>query len=173
MGMRFSYVTVAVAALLTAACPYDRLLTSNGGLAIGGGGGGGTGPDALAFTVQPSSATAGNIITPAIQVLVRDSLGIPDSAFAGSITMSISVNPVGGRLSGTLSVAPVNGIALFVPGDLEGPVTAAATHAGGVAFELRAVATVGADGVARSPGRGEAGGVLRARDDGPAQRRLR
>jgi len=30
--------------------------------------------------------------------------------------MGISVNPVGGRLSGTLSVAPVNGIALF--GDL-------------------------------------------------------
>src|SRR2546422_5195519 len=44
------------------------------------------------------------------------SLGLPDSAFAGNITMSISVNPVGGRLSGTLSVAPVNGIALF--GDL-------------------------------------------------------
>jgi len=109
-------MTVAVAALLTAACPYDHLLTSNRGLAIGGGGGGGTGPDALAFTVQPSSATAGNIITPAIQVLVRDSLGLPDSAFAGNITMSISVNPVGGRLSGTLSVAPVNGIALF--GDL-------------------------------------------------------
>src|SRR2546427_5427705 len=92
MGMRLSYVTVAVAALLTAACPYDHLLTSNRGLAIGGGGGGGTGPDALAFTVQPSSATAGNIITPAIQVLVRDSLGLPDSAFAGNITMSISVN---------------------------------------------------------------------------------
>src|SRR5437879_2363961 len=114
MRMRLSYMTVAVAALLTAACPYDHLLTSNRGL--GGGGGGGTGPDALAFTVQPSSATAGNIITPAIQVLVRDSLGRPDSAFAGNITMSISVNPVGGRLSGTLSVAPVNGIALF--GDL-------------------------------------------------------
>src|SRR3989442_15088802 len=116
MGMRLSYMTVAVAALLTAACPYDHLLTSNRGLAIGGGGGGGTGPDALAFTAQPSTATAGNIITPAIQVLVRDSLGRPDSAFAGSITMAISVNPVGGRLSGTLSVAPVNGIALF--GDL-------------------------------------------------------
>ena len=116
MGMKLSWVTVAVAALLTAACPYDHLLTSNGGIAIGGGGGGGSGPDALAFTVQPSSATQGNIITPAIQVLVRDSLGIPDSVFAGSITMSISVNPVGGRLSGTLSVAPVNGIAVF--GDL-------------------------------------------------------
>src|SRR5438034_11423971 len=116
MGMKLSYMTVAVAALLMAACPYDRLLTSNRGIAIGGGGGGGTGPDALAFTVQPSSATAGNIITPAIQVLVRDSLGIPDSACAGSITMSISVNPVGGRLSGTLRVAPVNGTSLF--GDL-------------------------------------------------------
>ena len=116
MGMKLSYVTIAVAALLTVACPYDRLLTSNGGIAIGGGGGGGTGPDALSFLVQPSSATAGNIITPAIQVLVRDSLGIPDSAFAGTITMSISVNPVGGRLSGTLSVVPVNGIARF--GDL-------------------------------------------------------
>ena len=116
MGMKLSYVTVAVAALLTVGCPYDGRLTANRGIAIGGGGGGGTGPDALSFLVQPSSATAGSIITPAIQVQVRDSLGIPDSAFAGSITMSISVNPVGGRLSGTLSVAPVNGIALF--GDL-------------------------------------------------------
>jgi hypothetical protein len=116
MGMKLSRGTVALVALLTAACPYDRLLTSNGGLAIGGGGGRGSGPDALAFTVQPSNATAGNIITPAIQVLVRDSLGRPDSTFAGSVSMGISVNPVGGRLSGTLSIAPVNGIALF--GDL-------------------------------------------------------
>ena len=114
--MRRSYTTVALAALVTVACPYDRLLTGNGGLAIGGGRGGGTGPDALSFTVQPSNATAGNIITPAIQVLVRDSLGNPDSGFPGRITMGISVNPVGGRLSGTLSVAPVNGVALF--GDL-------------------------------------------------------
>jgi len=131
MGMKLSYMTVAVAALLTAACPYDRLLTSNRGIAIGGGGGGGTGPDALAFTVQPSSATAGNIITPAIQVLVRDSLGLPDSAFAGNITMSISVNPVGGRLSGTLSVAPVHGIALF--GDL-------VVDASGAGYVLQATA---------------------------------
>jgi hypothetical protein len=114
--MKLGRVTLALTALVTAACPYDRLLTSNGGIAISGGGGGATGPDALAFTVQPSTATQDNIITPAIQVLVRDSLGLPDSAYANSITMAISVNPVGGRLSGTLSVAPVNGIALF--GDL-------------------------------------------------------
>jgi len=116
MSVKLSYLTLAVAVLVTAGCPYDRLLTSSGGLAIGGGGGGGTGPDALAFTVQPSNATAGDIITPALQVLVRDSLGVPDSTFPGNITVSISVNPVGGRLSGTLSVAPVNGIASF--GDL-------------------------------------------------------
>src|SRR5712691_9582521 len=132
MDMKLSCVTVALAALVTAACPYDHLLTSNGGLAIGGGGGGGSGPDALAFTVQPSNATAGNIITPAIQVLVRDSLGRPDSAFAGTITMSISVNPVGGRLSGTLSIAPVNGIALF--GDL-------VISASGTGYVLQATAS--------------------------------
>ena len=116
MGMKLSYLTAGLAALLTVACPYDHLLTTNGGFAIGGGGAGSTGPDRLAFSVQPSNATAGNIITPAMQVLVRDSLGNPDSSFASGITMSISVNPVGGRLSGTLTVAPVNGIAVF--GDL-------------------------------------------------------
>jgi len=132
MRKRLWGVTVVVTALVTVACPYDGQLTSNRGIASGGGGGGGTGPDALSFLVPPSSATAGNIITPAIQVLVRDSLGRPDSAFAGTITMSISVNPVGGRLSGTLSIAPVNGIALF--GDL-------VISASGTGYVLQATAS--------------------------------
>jgi hypothetical protein len=131
MGMKLSYVTIVLTVLVTAACPYDGRLTTNRGIAIGGGGGGGTGPDALSFLVQPTSATAGNIITPAIQVVVRDSLGRPDSAFVGTITMSISVNPVGGRLSGTLSVAPVNGIARF--GDL-------VINASGTGYVLQATA---------------------------------
>lgn len=117
MGMKASFAVIALAALVTVGCPYSDLLSStNGGIAIAGGGGGGTGPDALRFTVQPSNATAGNIITPAIQVTVFDSLGVPDSAFATPITIAIGVNPVGGNLSGTLSVAPVNAIASF--GDL-------------------------------------------------------
>jgi len=66
----------------------------NSGIPIGGSGGG-TGADALSFTVEPTNATDGNIITPPIQVVVRDS---------------------GGNLSGTTSVAPVNGVAQF--GDL-------------------------------------------------------
>jgi hypothetical protein len=116
MGMKASLAMVMLAALATLACPYSDQITSNGGLAIAGGGGGGTGPDALRFTVQPSGATAGNIITPAIQVTVFDSLGVPDSAFTNPIAIAIGVNPVGGNLSGTLSVTPVNAIASF--GDL-------------------------------------------------------
>lgn len=116
MGMRLSYATITLAALVGAACPYSDLLSTNRGIAIGGGGGGGSGPDALSFTVQPSTATAGNIITPAIQVTVRDSLGVPDTLFAGSISVTLSTNPVGGNLGGTLSIVPSNGIALF--GDL-------------------------------------------------------
>lgn len=116
MGMRVSLAMVMLGALVTLGCPYSDLITSNGGLAIAGGGGGGTGPDALRFNVQPSNAVAGNIITPAIQVTVFDSLGVPDSAFTSSISIAIGVNPVGGNLSGALSVTPVNAIASF--GDL-------------------------------------------------------
>ena len=117
MNMRLWRATVVLTALVTIACPYDGRLTGTRGIAIGGGGGGGgTGPDALGFTVQPSDATAGNIITPAIQVTVRDSLGNVDLTFTAGVTMSVGVNPTGGRLSGTLTVAPVNGVARF--GDL-------------------------------------------------------
>jgi len=87
---------------------------NNPGIAIGGTGGGGA--RVLSFAVQPSTATAGNIITPPVQVLVSDSLGIVDSTFTAPITITIGVNPVGGNLSGTTSVTPVNGTAQF--GDL-------------------------------------------------------
>ena len=116
MCMRLNCLAVVLAALVTAACPYDGRLTSNRGIAISGGGGGGSGPDALFFLVQPNDATAGNIITPAVQIEVLDSLRRPDTAYSNSITMSLAVNNVGARLSGTLSVVPVNGIASF--GDL-------------------------------------------------------
>jgi hypothetical protein len=116
MAVRLRFATVILGALVSAACPYTDFLSSTGGLAIGGGGGAGSGPDALSFTVQPGTATAGNIITPAIQVTVRDSLGAPDSLFASPISVTLSTNPVGANLSGTRSVVPSNGVALF--GDL-------------------------------------------------------
>src|SRR2546425_12348532 len=54
--------------------------------------------------------------TPAIQVTVLDSLGNTDPNFTAAVTIAIRTNPVGGNLSGTTSVTPVNGIASF--GDL-------------------------------------------------------
>jgi len=70
----------------------------------------------LAFRVQPSNVTAGNIMTPALQVQIQDTLGNVDTSFTASVTIALGTNPVGGRISGTTSVAPVNGVALF--GDL-------------------------------------------------------
>ncbi len=99
--MRLVHLSVAAATLVTAACPGPGV-TDQQGISTGGGGSGDV--DVLVFTQQPSFATAGEIITPAIQVVVRDTLGVPDSAFARSITIALGSNPVGGILSGTRSV---------------------------------------------------------------------
>ncbi len=110
--MRLVHLAVTAATLVTAACPGPGV-TDQQGISTGGGGGSG---DVLVFTQQPSNATAGEIITPAIQVVVRDTLGVPDSAFTSSITIALGSNPVGGILSGTRSVVPAFGVASF--GDL-------------------------------------------------------
>ena|ERR671922_1845209 len=110
--MRHVSLLLALASLVTSGCA--DLPTKSNGFNIGHTGGAGT--DSLSFAVQPSNATAGNIITPAIQVVARDSLGNVDSSFTAAITISIATNPVGGILSGTTSATPVNGIAQF--GDL-------------------------------------------------------
>jgi hypothetical protein len=134
-----------LACVLGAACDVGPggplgLGGKNGGIAVGGTGGG-SGADTLSITVQPSNATAGNIITPAIQVMVRDSLGNPDSSFTAAITITIGVNPAGGTLSGTTSVAPVNGIAQF--GDLT-------INTPGTGYVLRA-SVAGAVGTSSNP----------------------
>lgn len=115
MSVRRALAGAALVAMATAGCPFPDHTLGTGGIAIGGGGGG-TGADRLTFSVQPSSANVNEIITPAVRVQVLDSTGAPDSAFASSIDISIAFNPVGGNLSGTTSVAPVNGTASF--GDL-------------------------------------------------------
>src|SRR5262249_18961468 len=67
----------------------------------------------LAFTVQPSNVPSGASITPAVQVTVEDAQGNPVTAATNMITMAISNNPAGGTLSGTLTLAAVNGVATF------------------------------------------------------------
>jgi len=80
------------------------------------GGSGGTGsnaPPVLSFFVQPNSANARQTISPAVEVLARDSLGATDSAFTGTISVALESNSTGATLSGTTTVRPVNGIASF------------------------------------------------------------
>ncbi|MHA8104917.1 invasin domain 3-containing protein [Aquirufa nivalisilvae] len=66
----------------------------------------------LAFSVQPSNATAGSSISPAIKVQILDAAGNPTTA-TDNITLSIDTNPASGTLSGTLTQAAVAGEATF------------------------------------------------------------
>jgi len=67
----------------------------------------------LAFSVQPTTTTAGATITPAVQVTARDAQGNTAPGFTGSVTVAIGTNPSGGTLSGTTTVAAVAGVATF------------------------------------------------------------
>jgi hypothetical protein len=64
----------------------------------------------LAFSVQPSNATTGTTITPAVQVLLEDSTGAVVTTATNPVTLAL----VGGAgLTGTLTVTPQNGVATF------------------------------------------------------------
>jgi hypothetical protein len=68
------------------------------------------------FTVQPSTALPLTTITPAVQVTAVDALGNAVPSFTGSVTITIGKNGgllVPGTLSGTTTVAAVNGVATF------------------------------------------------------------
>ena len=105
-------LTGLVLALTAVACDPTAPVVI--GISTGGGGGGGA--HTLAFIVQPSGAVVDQIITPAIQVAARDTLGNTDPAFTGTVTIALGSNPNGASLNGTTTVALVSGIALF--GDL-------------------------------------------------------
>src|SRR5207302_1371069 len=86
----------------------------------------------LAFTVQPSNTGAGAAINPAVQVTALDAAGNPVPSFTGSVTVALGTNPGGSTLSGTTTVAAVNGVASF--GDLSANKT-------GTSYALSATAT--------------------------------
>jgi hypothetical protein len=106
-----SRVACALLVLLSGAC-FDG---SGSGLigTSGGDGGGGNGTPILGFFVQPNTANAGRVISPAVEIVVSDSTGSTDSSFTGSITVGLASNSTGGVLSGTTVVRPVNGISTF------------------------------------------------------------
>lgn len=76
-------------------------------------------PPHLVFTVQPGTTLPFTTISPAVQVTAEDALGNRVSSFGDSVTIAIGHNGgavMAGTLSGTKTVAAVNGVASF--GDL-------------------------------------------------------
>ena len=68
---------------------------------------------ALKFLVQPTSGTTGTTITPALQVEVQDAFGNRIPGATNAVTIALQNNPSGATLSGTTTVAAVNGVATF------------------------------------------------------------
>src|SRR5438034_1123646 len=67
----------------------------------------------LTFSQQPSTAVAGAAIAPAVQVAALDAAGNTVTGFTGTVTVAIEANPGAGVLSGTTTVAAINGVATF------------------------------------------------------------
>jgi hypothetical protein len=67
----------------------------------------------LAFTVQPSNAAVGTVLTPALQVCVQDGAGNTVTTATDSITVAIGTNPGSGTLGGTQTAVAVSGCATF------------------------------------------------------------
>src|SRR5439155_1184143 len=70
-------------------------------------------PSKLVFTLQPSNAAAGGPIKPAVQVAVQEAKGISVATVTTSITVAIGTSSGSRTLSGTTTVAAVNGVATF------------------------------------------------------------
>ncbi|HEU4828447.1 MAG TPA: Ig-like domain-containing protein [Gemmatimonadales bacterium] len=67
----------------------------------------------LAFSGQPSNATAGSSIAPPVQVTIQDALGQTVTTATNAVTVSLGTNPGSGALSGATTVNAVAGVATF------------------------------------------------------------
>jgi len=67
----------------------------------------------LAFSVQPTDAVAGEAISPAVQVEIRDANGALVGNARDAVALALEANPGAGALSGTKTVNAVGGIASF------------------------------------------------------------
>lgn len=86
----------------------------------------------LEWEVQPGAAQAGQPITPAIQVSLRDALGNRAENDDRTVTLDIETGPAGAHLLGLPSVSAAGGIAVFsgVALDSTGTYTLRATATG-------------------------------------------
>ena len=67
----------------------------------------------LAFTQQPGASTAGQTVTPLVQVALQDDLLTTVVGASNPVTVALAANPGGATLAGATTVNPVNGIASF------------------------------------------------------------
>jgi len=72
--------------------------------------------DHLLFLQQPTDTPAGQTISPVVVEIVDQFGNVVTSDNTDTVTLSISTNPGGGTLGGTLTLTVVNGMATF--GDL-------------------------------------------------------
>jgi hypothetical protein len=70
-------------------------------------------PRKLAFGVQPKPSQVGHAISPAVEVAVQDQQGETVAGASTTVTIVIAPGAAGGRLSGTVTVPAVNGVATF------------------------------------------------------------
>ena len=70
-------------------------------------------PARLAFQVQPSTAIAGVIMTPAVTVQVQDAFGNLVPTATNAVTLALTTNPGGSTLGGTVTMSATNGVAMF------------------------------------------------------------
>jgi len=112
--MRFTHsrITRALITLVTSGC-IGGIGSGLMGISGGNGANGTHAPPVLAFFVQPNSVNVGQIISPPVEVVARDSVGGTDSTFTGRITIRLASNSSGGSLGGTTVIGAVNGVATF------------------------------------------------------------
>ena len=67
----------------------------------------------LGFFLQPSATAGGTAISPAVRVEIQDIGGNRVTGSTNSVTLAIGTNANSGTLSGTKTVAAVNGVATF------------------------------------------------------------
>jgi alpha-tubulin suppressor-like RCC1 family protein len=80
-------------------------------------------PAMLGFIAQPSQGSGGQILAPPVEVAVEDAHGTVVTSAVNTVTLQIGANPGAGTLSGTTSVAAVNGVAMFSTLSINNPAT--------------------------------------------------
>ncbi len=91
------------------------VIVAGGAVSACSGDGAGPGPSGphLAFTVQPSTITAGQVIAPGVQVSVQDASGNLVASATPAITLALQPSSSGAILSGQSTVTAAGGVAVF------------------------------------------------------------